>query len=428
MKRVVTVLAVVMAAMFLGLGYRTEASAGTLGTKGVWFSFFEYADAGLGPDVPESEFRTNANLLFARIKSNGCNTVYFHVRSFDDAIYPSKVVKWSKRITKNKEDGLDYDPLKIVISYAHKYGLKFHAWMNPYRVTMKKVLDPGKESTTERIVAQVKEIVKNYDVDGIHFDDYFYPTNEKKYNKVSKAKRKQNVNKMIRAVYKTVKAGKKSLKFGISPAGNIEYCEKIGADVKTWMSEKGYVDYIIPQIYWSDRYILNGKKTKLFTDRLKEWQEINTNDVPMYIGLALYRAGCKLSDDTGWGKSSSNLVKQLAKIRAANTEGYVLFSYVDMYRETAYPEYKKFLSQVSTMRISCKKKTLRVGKKFRLRMSASISRVQNHIKWRSSNNRIAKVTKYGTVKAKSAGKVRIYGYYGSKKRSCVIRVKGKKKT
>lgn len=425
MKRLMMMLAVILAAWTLGMGQKTTAEAGSLSVRGVWVSCFEYEDIGLS-NKTESEFRKNANKLFYNIKASGCNTVYFHVRSFDDAIYPSSVVGWSERLTKGGK-ALSYDPLKILISYSHKYGIKFHAWLNPYRVTSKKVLDPGNAATTDRIVKQVKEIIDHYAVDGIHFDDYFYPTNEKKYNKVSKSARMANVNAMVRKVYQTVKKKKSSLKFGISPAGDISYCEKIGADVKTWMSKSGYVDYIIPQIYWSDQYIMNGKKTALFTERLAKWRSLNTKDVPMYIGLALYKAGCKLKDDPGWQKSSGNISKQLNKIRSGNSEGYVLFSYLDLYRSGAAKEVKNYLSNISSFRISKKKKTVRAGKSFRLRVTAWPVRVQKNVRWKSANKKIATVTKSGKVKAKRKGKVKIYAYYGKVKKTCTVKVLAKKK-
>lgn len=425
MKRLWMAVALFVAAIVLGMGQKTDVKAGTLSTRGVWVSCFEYEDLGLS-NVSESEFRANAKRLFSRVKSNGCNTVYFHVRSYDDAIYPSKIVGWSKRISKGGK-ALSYDPLEILVSYSHQYGIQFHAWMNPYRVTQKKVLDPAAESTTKRIVSQVQEILDNYDVDGIHFDDYFYPTNEKKYNKVKKADRMKNVNKMVKAVYSAVKAKNEDLLFGISPAGDVSYCEKIGADVKTWMSEDGYIDYIVPQIYWSDQYIMNGKKTKLFSKRLEKWRKLNTNDVPMYIGLALYKAGCSLTEDPGWTKKSSNILSQLKMIQSGNTEGYVLFSFTDLYRSAASSEVKNYLGKISTLKITAKTKTLRVGQSYKMKAAASLSRVQNGIKWRSSNRKVATVSKSGKVKAKKAGKVRIYAYYGNKKKSCLIRVKGKKK-
>jgi uncharacterized lipoprotein YddW (UPF0748 family) len=400
-------------------GNSKESKAGTLSTRGVWVSCFEYSDIGLA-GKSESEFLANADKLFYNISANGCNTVYFHVRSYDDAIYPSSVVGWSKRLTLGKT--LSYDPLKILIQCAHKYGISFHAWMNPYRVTQKKTLNPGLASTTERILKQVREILNHYSVDGIHFDDYFY-TNEKKYKKVSTKKRMENVNDMVHKVHKAVK--KKGKIFGISPPGDISYCEEIGADIRTWMSQTGYVDYIVPQIYWSDNYMLNGKKTKLFKERLAAWRSLNVRDIPMYIGLAAYKAGEKVKGDNGWKKSSTNLSRQLNQIRAGNTEGYVLFCYTDLYRQNAWKEIKNFLANIGTIRLNYKKVKIKAGKSFRLRASVWPSRLKEGIAFKSRNTKIATVSSAGKVKTKKAGTVRIYAYYGNRKKSCLVRVRKK---
>lgn len=425
MKRLLMIMAVIMIAGTLGLGQKTEANAGSLKVRGVWVSCFEYKSAGL-TTKSESQFRANANRLFKNIKASGCNTVYFHVRAFDDAIYPSATVKWSKYMLAGGA-APSFNPLKILVSYAHKNGIKFHAWMNPYRVTYKKVLNPAKASTTDRIVKQVKEIIYHYNVDGIHFDDYFYPTNEKKYKKVKKAARMANVNAMVRKVYQTVKAKNRNLQFGISPAGDVSYCRKIGADIETWMSQSGYVDYIAPQIYWSDNYLMNGKKTALFNERFALWQSLNKRDIPMYIGLALYKAGNRVELDSGWKKSSTNIARQLGKIKAGNGEGYVLFSYTDLYRSGAAKEVSNYLKKIASVRLSKKKKTVRAGKKFKLKVSVSPSRLKKKMKWKSSNKKIATVNSKGVVKAKKKGKVKIYACYGSVKKSCTVKIKAKKK-
>ena len=398
-----------------------EAQAGSLSTRGVWVSCFEYDSVGLAGKT-ESEFRANADTLFSNIEKCGCNAVYFHVRSYDDAIYPSEIVGWSKRLTLG-EGAPDYDPLEILVDSAHSHGLKFHAWMNPYRVTQKKVLDPGDEATVQRIVSQVKEIVNGYKVDGIHFDDYFYPSNQKKYNTIGQAERMENVNDMVKRVYKAVKKKKRSIQFGISPAGDVSYCEKIGADVKTWMSEDGYIDYIAPQIYWSDNYIMEGKKTKLFKERLSLWRSLNTNDIPMYIGLAAYKAGSSLKEDPGWKKSSNNLKKQLSQIRNGNSEGYILFSYTDLYRDTAAKEIKKMIADIGTMQISSKNIKLHVGSTYELSVtSAWPSRIRSGLKWESSNRSVASVTPGGKIRAKKKGTVRITVYYGFLKKTCKVKV------
>ena len=241
------------------------------------------------------------------------------------------------------------------------------------------------------------------------------------------ATRRQNVNVMVRKVYQTVKQKKKSLKFGISPAGDITYCEKIGADVRTWLSQSGYVDYIIPQIYWSNNYIMSGKKTALFNERLAKWREINKRDVPMYVGLALYKTGYSLKEDPGWKKSSGNIASQIRQIRSGNTEGYVFFAYKDLIRSGAAKELKKYYKEIGKISLNKKKKKLRTGKKYRLRASFWPANLHGKIKWKSSNKKIAGVSKKGVVKAKKKGTVRIYAIYGTMKKSCKIIVKKKRK-
>ena len=153
-------LLILFMALCLSLGNGNKAQAGSLQTKGVWVSCFEFEELGL-KDKTEAQFRANANKIFATIRANGCNTVYFHVRAYDDAIYPSSVAGFSKYISSDgKAPG--YDPLKILVSLAHSHKLKIHAWMNPYRVSSTKILDPASETTTARIVNQVKEIINRY--------------------------------------------------------------------------------------------------------------------------------------------------------------------------------------------------------------------------------------------------------------------------
>ncbi len=125
----------------------------------------------------------------------------------------------------------------------------------------------------------------------------------------------------------------------------------------------------------------------------------------------------------GWKKSSNNLAKQIDKIRAGNTEGYVLFSYSDLYRSGAAKEIRRYLQKIGKLTLNKKKKTLRAGKKYKLRVKATPSRIQEKVKWRSSNKKIATVSRKGVVKAKRKGKVKIYVTYGSLKKKCIITVK-----
>lgn len=305
--------------------------------RGVWIAFVDYKNMGLY-NKSEATFRKNASKMYKKLKIDNINTVFFHVVPCNDAIYPSEYLKWSKYMFAKKPA---YDPLQILIDLAHENGISFHAWLNPYRKTMKKSYNPGKESSVDRILDIVNEIVDNYEVDGIHMDDYFYPSNGQ-FKKVSIKKRKKNVNNMVKQVYATIKETDEEIMFGISPAGNVSYAESIGCDLKTWLSEDGYIDYIVPQIYWSDNYILNGKKTNLYTQRLKQWMSLNKNDTPMIIGLGLYRANTGDASDKGWKKNNNIIVKQIKKEKAYGCQGFVLFSSSHMYNKTAKKEMKNY--------------------------------------------------------------------------------------
>ncbi len=304
--------------------------------RGVWIYYGEFKEMGLA-DQTESNFTQNAEKLFKKLSKDGINTVFFHVVPCNDAIYPSALLDWSKYMFSREPD---YDPLEILIKQAHRYGISFHAWLNPYRKEMGKSFNPGKKTSVQRIVNIVGEIVENYDVDGIHFDDYFYPSNGQ-FARVPQKTRKRKVNQMVRRVYRKVKSIREDVVFGISPAGNIEYAESIGCDLKTWMTKDGYVDYIIPQIYWSDDYLLQGRKHRLYTERLSAWCKLNRGNTPMYIGLGLYMAGVRSSVDRGWSKRSNNLVSQIKKERKAGCKGFVLFSAGRMTGKTSKKEMRK---------------------------------------------------------------------------------------
>ena len=289
--------------------------------RGVWISYKDYADMGL-VHKSEKTFTKKADKIFKQMQKDKINTVFFHVVPCNDAIYPSEYLDWSSYMFKKEPE---YDPLEILIEKAHQYNITFHAWINPYRKTMESSFNPGKNASTKRIVNIVEEIIENYDVDGIHFDDYFYPSGDQ-FKKISVATRKKNVNKMIQTVYQSIKEKNPNLVFGISPAGNIDYAQSIGCDLHTWLSEDGYLDYIVPQIYWTDDYKLSGRSYKMYSNRLVQWKAINQNQTPMVIGLGLYMSGVRSGVDIGWSKKSNNIVSQIKKQKASGCQGFVLFS------------------------------------------------------------------------------------------------------
>ncbi len=321
--------------------------ATTSGIRGAWVSFGDYKGAGLY-NKSEEEFTKNADKYFKKLKKDGINTLYFHAVPCNDAIYPSKYLSWTHYMF---ESAPDYDPMEILIDTAHKHDLTFHAWLNPYRKKVGVIFNPGKASSQKRIVRIVKEIIENYEVDGIHFDDYFYPAKSKgqQFHKVPIKKRKKVINAMVKKVYQTVKKQDENLLFGISPAGNIEYAESLGCDLDSWLSEDGYMDYIVPQIYWSDQYRVGRKTVTMYSNRLNKWTNLNQNDMPMFIGLALYRAGSYDSSDLGWYRKSNNLVTQIKKLNKKGCEGYVLFSSTYLYKKETKKEVKKYRNYIRNL-------------------------------------------------------------------------------
>ncbi len=330
--------------------------------RGLWLAFYDYKSVGLY-NKSKSTFTKNADKVMKKAKATKCNAIFLHVRAFDDAIWKSKTFKASSDIIKNNSNKVankayKYDRLSILCAKAKKYGLEVHAWMNPYRITYTKFYNPAFKSSRDRVLKAINEISK-YDVDGIHFDDYFYHSkgryvkNKGDYGKrlsVSSKTKRKNVNKLVKEAYKL--CHKKGMIFGISPQGNYENDMRDGADVKTWLSKTGYVDYVCPQIYWTDNWGSRGK-TKMFTQRLNKFANLNKQPkkIKLYVGLALYRTGYSQSDDKGWGWRNTNLKTQLKKLRGSKYEkkgvrGYILFETESLYKSRCQKEIKNFKSAI----------------------------------------------------------------------------------
>lgn len=192
--------------------------------------------------------------LLDKLKSVGINTAVVQVRPKSDALYKSNINPWSEYLTGTQGKDPGYDPLPFLIEEAHKRGMEFHAWFNPYRITMadesidklpanhpakknpswvvkhgnKYYYDPGLPEVRKYIVDSIAEVVQNYDIDGVHFDDYFYPgvsfNDTATYQKYGKGQnkddwRRENVNTLLRDVKASIKSIKPNVVFGVSPAG-----------------------------------------------------------------------------------------------------------------------------------------------------------------------------------------------------------------
>lgn len=343
--------------------------------RACWISFLDFET--YLKDLDETEFTDTVSSMYDNIKAHGMNTVIVHVRAFGDAIYPSDKFPQAEFISSYRRI-MDYDALDIMVRLAHEKELTIEAWINPYRlskdnettVSYKNTLyyekykdfiieytsssgetalslDPSRAETVTLICDGVREIVSKYDVDGIHFDDYFYMPGMADDLDVST--KTEYVNTLVRSVYSTIKESKPYCTFGISPAGNTDNARCQGADIDTWLSTPGYIDYIMPQIYWTDSYYTNEGMVNMFSDRCSEWQALNKLDLPIYVGLALYRTGEQSSVDTGWANSDSNLCEQYSAAYNLGYDGYALFRYEWLDKDIAASELSNLGNYIKTI-------------------------------------------------------------------------------
>lgn len=338
-------------------------------TRAIFVSYIELNKYIKGNDYEIS--KRNIRKIIKNIKSLKCNTIILQVRSASDAIYKSNIYPMSLNIVNTEYDDY-YDVLDYFIKESHKSNVKVIAWINPYRIrttcdkntiTEKnpayKYLDtdivyinngiyynPSKQETEDLIVKGVEEVL-NYDVDGILFDDYFYPDNnidKKDYEEYIKNNefieekdyRLNIVNKMIKRVYKTCK--NKNIKFGISPDGNIDNnYNKNYADVKSWLKSNEYIDFIMPQIYYG---FYNS--TRDYIKVTKEWENLIENkEIELYIALAFYKVGMEdkyaKNGFNEWIDNDNIIMREILLSRnLKNYKGFSLFRYENIFNEEIY--------------------------------------------------------------------------------------------
>ncbi|WP_037318299.1 glycoside hydrolase family 10 protein [Salegentibacter sp. Hel_I_6] len=287
------------------------------------------------PGLSTSDQQKEALELLDFLESHNFNAVIFQVRPQADALYDSEIEPWSYYLTgkQGKAPEPYYDPLKFWVNAAHKRGLELHVWLNPYRahhtsgkeISEKSVIktnpdlvvelengmwwmDPAQKGTQDRSSDVVMDIVKRYDIDGVHFDDYFYPydsyNNGKDFpddlswrayqaagGELSRGDwRRESVNVFIKRIYEEIKAEKPHVKFGLSPFGiwrpgypesvqGYDQYDKLYADAKLWLNE-GWIDYYTPQLYWKISQL--GQS---FPELLGWWQSENTKQRHLWPGM-----------------------------------------------------------------------------------------------------------------------------------------------
>ena len=345
--------------------------------RGIWVATVLNIDwpskKGLSIESQKQEFIK----ILDNVKEWNMNAVFVQIKPVGDAFYPSKFSPWSEYLTGKQGENPGYDPLKFMIEEAHKRNIEFHAWFNPYRLTMsggidklsndnigkqrpdwtityggKLYLNPGIPEVNDYIVKSIMEVVENYDIDGVHMDDYFYPykvkgeiyNDEEQYNKYGSNFlkvddwRRDNVNKLIEKLYSSIKHKNKNIEFGISPFGvwrnistdsvrgsntkaGIQNYDDLYADILYWM-KKNWIDYVAPQIYWNQGFKIAEYNT------LVDWwskyaKETKTN---LYIGQAAYR----IKD---WEKDDE-LINQIKYNRKSEeVKGSIFFSYSSLVKD-----------------------------------------------------------------------------------------------
>lgn len=347
--------------------------------RAVWISYLEWQETDFSS---EAAFRAAAGQMLDNCAALGLNTVIAQVRPFGDALYKSALYPWSHLCTGMQGADPGFDPLDILVELAHGRGLSLEAWVNPYRLRLTGALpgtlaaenlanthpewaveaggglylNPAVPEAADYVVRGVAELVQNYAVDGVHFDDYFYPSTDEGIDAAQFAAsgaadravwRRANVTALVKAAHDAVKAADPTLRFGISPQGNPDnnYAQQY-SDVPAWMTAEGedaVVDYICPQIYWGYHYTLSsGSQRFAFENIVPEWLAMpRAAGVALYFGLGAWRIGDgdggANEDSVSQWSTGSSLAGQLADLHAQGADGYALYRYGSLFGSD-YPE------------------------------------------------------------------------------------------
>ena len=354
-------------------GSASGADSGEL--RGVWFSYLDWQNM----PTDEAGFKAAADQVMSDIQKNGMNAIFCHVHSHSDAYYPSSVLPTSKFLPGNGR----FDALQYMIDSAHRHGLQFHAWFNPYRVTGYQMkwsdvpagsivkqwyasgnrnvllfdgnyyLNPAQPAVRDLVVSSIREVLTKYAIDGVQFDDYFYPDLGKdaatnfdypEYQLYSGNAsitewRKANVSALIAAVYQAVHAVRPAAVFGVSPVAQLKYLrsdKSYFVDIDTWMSHTGYIDYVLPQIYFDfeQKTGSGAASDAAYATCLNSWLQLRQKTggkVKLYVGLALYKCGTSAWDGNAkpeWLRRSDILLREVQLARqSGQVSGFGIYAY-----------------------------------------------------------------------------------------------------
>lgn len=384
------IIALVICAALSAAGFYNPGSAkvfadGAEELRGVWVSTVGNIDYPSRQTTNPDTLKSEMTRILDNCKAMGFNAVFFQVRPCGDAFYKSSIFPWSKYLTGTQGLAPDggFDPLEFAVAEAHARGIQLHAWINPYRITNtasdnpylaksnpavlnpnlvmtdgdgKMYYNPADSEAIDLIVRGAEEIVQNYDVDGLHMDDYFYPSggfnDDTAYSYYKDeypdrdAWRRSNVDRLVKAMDERLHAIKPAIQFGISPRGiwanKSEMAEgsdtngggsytTIYADSRGWV-KNGWVDYIMPQIYWNIGYAAAD-----YSVLCDWWSEVVAGtDVRLYIGEGAYRTTSSTlpawTGDNGTNELRTHVLNGRAN---PNISGYCFFTYNDFIENSA---------------------------------------------------------------------------------------------
>ncbi|MBE6158152.1 MAG: hypothetical protein E7160_05120 [Firmicutes bacterium] len=329
--------------------------------RAIFISYIELSKYIKNNDIKAS--KNNIKKMINNIDKLGFNMIILQVRSFSDAIYKSNIYPWSNSISSVEGENPGYDILEYFIKKAKLKNISIYAWINPYRIRTTEDIssvssinpafkfintdtlyinngifyNPAKDEVINLIVDGVEEIVKNYDVEGVLFDDYFYPSNDIDNNDYSAYIKENgyisrdeyhllNVNRMIEHVHRVCRKYNKL--FGISPDGNIENnYNKNFADVKRWCKSREYIDFIMPQIYYGFY-----NEAKAFKKVIEEWESLITSNIDLMIALAFYKVGLvdkyAKNGSNEWINNNDIIMREIILSRnLKHYKGFSLFRY-----------------------------------------------------------------------------------------------------
>lgn len=330
---------------------QNKAGSDSASIRAVWINYNEIS----ANENDAKKYRKKVDSMFKSIKNANLNIAFVQVRAFNDAFYESKYFPKTKFICNGNAN---FDALEIICDVAKNYGVSVHAWINPYRVSYDTSVsstdlmlktnsgvfyDPGNSEARALILNGVKELISKYDIDGIHIDDYFYPADIGSADAASYAAykdgggtlttdawRRSNVNTLLRYIYDSLKSVDDSLIFSVSPSADVnKNYSSYYADVYSWCGNKGYADWIIPQVYFGYQ-----NQSLPFSSTVTTWEGLVKNKaVKLIIGIPGYKIG-EVDEYAGTGKNefidngAEVIKRQISETESRDScYGYAIYSY-----------------------------------------------------------------------------------------------------